>query len=79
MVFSGEKIRRVFMNFERLFVTTIENETVKICRKQGKKIIGTICCHVPEELFHAANVLPMRIRGNRLYYHQWQRILDVKF
>lgn len=51
------------MNYNRLFDTSIDNESVKAWREQGKKIMGTICCHVPEELFHAADILPMRLRA----------------
>ena len=29
----------------------------------GKKAVGTVCCHVPEEIIHAAGLLPMRVRA----------------
>lgn len=31
--------------------------------KTGGKILGTLCCSVPEELIHAAGILPVRLRG----------------
>ncbi len=29
----------------------------------GKKAVGTICCYFPEEVFHAAGLLPVRLRA----------------
>ena len=31
--------------------------------KTGGKIIGTLCCNVPEEIIHAAGILPVRLLG----------------
>jgi benzoyl-CoA reductase subunit C len=31
--------------------------------KTGGKILGTLCCSVPEELIHAAGILPVRLLG----------------
>jgi benzoyl-CoA reductase/2-hydroxyglutaryl-CoA dehydratase subunit BcrC/BadD/HgdB len=41
----------------------ISNPAVEEWKKSGKKILGTICCHVPEELIDAAGILPIRMRG----------------
>lgn len=51
------------MSNERLFDTSISNASVKAWKAQGKKVIGTICCHVPEEIIHAAGMLPVRVRA----------------
>jgi bzd-type benzoyl-CoA reductase N subunit len=51
------------MNFERLFDTSMSNPSLKECKAQGKKAIGTICCHVPEEMIHAAGMLPIHVRA----------------
>ncbi|HKK95132.1 MAG TPA: 2-hydroxyacyl-CoA dehydratase family protein [Anaerovoracaceae bacterium] len=51
------------MKFEKLFDTSISNESIKEWKAQGKKVIGTICCHVPEEIIHAAGMLPIRVRA----------------
>ena len=51
------------MNYNRLFDTRIDNDSVKAWKEQGKKVMGIICCHVPEEIFHAADILPMRLRA----------------
>jgi len=34
-------------------------------QKNGKKVIGVFCCSVPEELIHAADMLPVRILGEQ--------------
>ena len=41
----------------------IDNEYIESWKKEGKKIVGTACCHIPEEIIHAAGMLPVRIRG----------------
>ncbi|WP_094607527.1 (R)-2-hydroxyisocaproyl-CoA dehydratase beta subunit [Sporomusa silvacetica DSM 10669] len=46
-----------------IFESNLPNSAVQIWKKQGKKVIGTICCHVPEEIIHAAGLLPYRIRA----------------
>ena len=35
----------------------------KAYKEQGGKVVGTYCCHLPEELLHAANILPYRLRA----------------
>lgn len=56
---------------------TRELETVKQCRAlfmnryprarelkaQGQRIVGWICTYVPEEIIHAAGLLPFRVIG----------------
>ena len=41
----------------------LPNPAVKSWKEKGNKVIGTICCHVPEELIHAAGMLPYRVRA----------------
>jgi len=41
----------------------IRNESIEQWKREGKKTVGTICCHVPGELLHAAGLLPVRLRG----------------
>ena len=41
----------------------VPNYAIDEWKKQGKKTVGTICCHVPEEILHAADLLPVRLRG----------------
>jgi len=51
------------MNYQKLFDSDISNAAAKAWRSEGKKALGVICCHVPEELFYAAGVLPVRLRA----------------
>jgi len=34
-------------------------------KKQGKKVVGFLCCYVPEEILYAADILPYRLRAPR--------------
>jgi bcr-type benzoyl-CoA reductase subunit C len=43
--------------------TVINNKHVKQWKKNGKKVVGYTCSYVPDEIFHAAGMLPFRIRG----------------
>ncbi len=51
------------MSYQKLFETKISGEAAKAWQAQGKKAIGYVCCHVPEEIFYAADVLPIRLRA----------------
>lgn len=51
------------MNYQKLFDSDISNEAAKAWRAKGKKAVGVICCHVPEEIFYAADILPVRMRA----------------
>ena len=42
---------------------TRENHYTKEWKDRGKKVIGYVCSYVPEEIFYAADVLPVRITG----------------
>ena len=46
-----------------LMKSNIRNTSIEEWRQKGGKIIGTICCHVPGEIFHAAGLLPVRLRA----------------
>ena len=43
--------------------TTLFNPWLGEWKESGKKIIGYTCSYVPAEIFHAIDILPMRIRG----------------
>ncbi|MDR1132427.1 MAG: 2-hydroxyacyl-CoA dehydratase family protein [Oscillospiraceae bacterium] len=51
------------MEYQRLFESGISTAAAQAWRAQGKKALGVICCHVPEELFYAADILPVRMRA----------------
>ncbi|MGV9197252.1 MAG: 2-hydroxyacyl-CoA dehydratase subunit D [Promethearchaeia archaeon] len=42
---------------------TIENSYVEQWKQEGKKVLGYYCTYIPEELIHAAGILPYRIRA----------------
>ena len=41
----------------------ISNPYVEEWKNQGRKILGYNCSYFPEEIAHAAGILPFRIRG----------------
>ena len=51
------------MDYQKLFESDISMDAVKAWKAKGKKAVGVICCHVPEEIFYAADVLPVRMRA----------------
>ncbi|MEG1165307.1 MAG: 2-hydroxyacyl-CoA dehydratase family protein, partial [Oscillospiraceae bacterium] len=51
------------MDYKKLFETGVSGEAVKAWRAQGKKALGVVCCHVPEEILHAAGIMPVRLRA----------------
>ncbi len=50
-------------NEEKAIDFAIPNAGVKNWKASGKKVVGTMCCHIPEEVIHAAGVLPVRVRA----------------
>jgi len=42
---------------------SIKNPYIEDWQKNGKKVVGFYCTYIPEELLHAANLLPFRIRA----------------
>ncbi|MFB0920201.1 MAG: 2-hydroxyacyl-CoA dehydratase family protein [Oscillospiraceae bacterium] len=51
------------MSYQKLFEPAVSGESAKARRADGKKSLGYVCCHVPEEIFYAADVLPIRLRA----------------
>ncbi len=51
------------MDYQKLFDSDISKKAAQAWRSQGKKALGVICCHVPEEIFYAADILPVRMRA----------------
>lgn len=51
------------MSYQKLFDSKISSEAAKAWKADGKKAIGTMCCHVPEEIIRAAGILPIRMRA----------------
>lgn len=42
---------------------TIDLPWVRECKEKGMKIVGYTCSFLPVEVFHAAGILPVRLRG----------------
>lgn len=51
------------MDYQKLFNAKTSKESIDAWRGAGKKALGVICCHVPPEILHAADVLPVRLRA----------------
>ncbi|MFH1436666.1 MAG: 2-hydroxyacyl-CoA dehydratase family protein [Pseudomonadota bacterium] len=39
------------------------NSSIESWKKQGGKVVGYLCSHVPVEILHAAGILPVRLRA----------------
>jgi bcr-type benzoyl-CoA reductase subunit C len=50
-----EKLKKV--------ATTLDNEFVEKWKKDHGKVVGYSCTFIPEEILHAAGLLPFRLRG----------------
>ena len=48
------------MDYKKLFDAKISRESISAWRGAGKKAMGVVCCHVPQEILHALDVLPVR-------------------
>ncbi len=52
------------MDYQKLFNSEeISSESVKAWKAQGKKALGVLCCHVPVEILHAMDIMPVRLRA----------------
>lgn len=41
----------------------LPNSWIDEWKKDGKKVLGYFCCYIPDEIIHAADILPVRIRA----------------
>jgi len=41
----------------------LQNPWIESWKKEGKKVLGTFCSYIPDEIIYAANILPIRIRA----------------
>lgn len=51
------------MDYQKRFKPEIDKEAIAAWRGSGKKALGIVCCHVPHEILHAADILPIRLRA----------------
>lgn len=50
-------------SFREVNHTFPKTEDIMELKRQGKKVFGWLCTYVPEEIIHAAGILPIRITG----------------
>ena len=43
--------------------TQVRNQPILEWKKAGKQVVGYTCSYVPAEIFYAADILPVRLRG----------------
>ncbi|MEG1492180.1 MAG: 2-hydroxyacyl-CoA dehydratase family protein [Oscillospiraceae bacterium] len=71
------------MSYQKLFDHKISGEAAKSWRAEGKKAVGTLCCHIPVEILRAADVLPVRMRatgcGDSTDAEVWMSALSCSF
>ena len=51
--------------FEQI-AATLPNAEIDTWKRQGGRVIGTVCSNIPEEVIHAAGLLPLRVRAPKL-------------
>jgi benzoyl-CoA reductase subunit C len=51
--------------FEEI-ASTLPNPEIDRWKSQGRRVIGTVCSDIPEEVIHAAGMLPLRVRAPKL-------------
>jgi benzoyl-CoA reductase/2-hydroxyglutaryl-CoA dehydratase subunit BcrC/BadD/HgdB len=51
--------------FEEI-ASTLPNVEIDKWKSQGGRVIGTVCSDIPEEVIHAAGLLPLRVRAPKL-------------
>ena len=44
----------------------LNNPEVRKWKEAGKRVVGTVCSNIPEEVIHAAGMLPLRLRASGL-------------
>jgi benzoyl-CoA reductase subunit C len=42
---------------------TVDSPAIRRWKEQGKKVVGFLCSHVPEEIIYSAGILPYRLRA----------------
>jgi len=47
----------------RKMTSELPNSLIKAWEQDGKPVVGTVCSNIPEEILHAAGVLPIRVRA----------------
>lgn len=63
MIQSDQAIKRKLDRFREVNAAFPKTSQILECKQQGKKVFGWLCTYVPEEILHAAGILPIRITG----------------
>ncbi|MCX8126176.1 MAG: 2-hydroxyacyl-CoA dehydratase family protein, partial [Dehalococcoidia bacterium] len=63
MVIGTRPVTSVLDRFREVNAAFPRTAEIMECKRAGKKVIGWLCTYVPEEVIHAAGVLPIRITG----------------
>ncbi|MDY6911892.1 MAG: 2-hydroxyacyl-CoA dehydratase family protein [Chloroflexota bacterium] len=58
---------------------TVPGPAVESWKNQGNEVIGLFCSHVPEEIIHAAGILPLRIRATGCTEALWGDVYMSNF
>lgn len=62
MTDSTSKLDAIFREIDE----ALSGEAIARWKGMGKKVVGWLCTYTPEEILHAAGMLPVRVRGNPL-------------
>jgi benzoyl-CoA reductase subunit C len=49
--------------FEKM-ASGLNNPEIQEWKKGGKRVVGTVCSNIPEEIIFAAGLLPIRMRAS---------------
>lgn len=61
---TGSNVKlKVLDRFREVSRTFPKTEQILEHKRQGKKVFGWLCTYIPEEILHAAGILPIRITG----------------
>jgi len=53
---------RELQYFEEV-ASELDNREIRAWKQAGKRVIGTVCSNMPEEVLHAGGLLPLRLRA----------------
>ncbi len=48
--------------FEKI-ASCLDNDEIRAWKRSGRRVVGTVCSNIPEEVLQAAGVLPVRLRA----------------
>lgn len=64
VITTGSNVKlQVLDKFRDVSSTFPKTEQILEHKRQGKKVFGWLCTYIPEEIIHAAGILPIRITG----------------